>query len=60
MTEAQKHCYCPYCEEELQESDSPFCQACKTTINYCPECKTPVSRDQEVCPKCGSKLKALS
>lgn len=58
--EKDKHCYCPYCEEELQTSDLAYCQSCNVTLSYCPECKEPVPREQRICSKCGSEVQILS
>ena len=60
MTEQKKkmeHCYCPYCDEELMSAASPFCQVCKATIFYCPECRRPLPRDNKLCPHCGAELR---
>ena len=60
MTEQKKHCYCPYCEEEMQTADNAYCQACNVTMSYCPECKTPVPREEQLCPKCGCEVQVLN
>ncbi len=51
------HVFCPYCDEEIMEADSPFCQACKLTMLFCPKCRKPVPRDSDVCPQCGAEIK---
>ena len=53
----EEHLYCPYCEEEIMEADSPFCQACRVGLFYCPQCHKPLSRDSKVCPHCGAEIK---
>ncbi len=55
--EDKKQLFCPYCDEEVIEVDSPFCQICKTTIFYCPQCRKPSPRDSKVCPHCGAEIK---
>jgi len=60
MTEQKaktQSCFCPYCDQEIIESDLPYCQTCQATIFYCPECREPLPRDIRVCPNCGSKIK---
>ena len=49
-------CACPFCEEELTEEESPFCQVCKITILYCPSCQKPLSHGAELCSHCGVKI----
>jgi predicted amidophosphoribosyltransferase len=53
----EKHLFCPYCEQEISELQYPYCQACKVEIFYCPQCRKPVSRENETCPECGAKIK---
>ena len=50
-------CFCPYCDEEIAEVSSPYCEVCKVTVFYCPECRKPLSRDNKVCPHCGTEIK---
>lgn len=52
------HCLCPYCNTEIEETSSPYCQTCKVTIFYCPKCQKPLSRDKKTCPHCGAEIKA--
>jgi hypothetical protein len=52
-----KHTHCPYCSEEIAAMNLPICSACKVEIFYCPECKEPVKRNLDKCPKCGAKMK---
>jgi len=59
QSEQGNQCYCPYCEEEMQTSDLSYCKSCNVTLNYCPECREPVSRELTVCPKCGSGVQTL-
>ena len=49
-------CVCPFCEEELQVTTPPFCQACGVTIQYCLKCEAPAPKNAKVCPKCGGRL----
>ena len=55
--EEEKHLFCPYCDEEIIKADLPWCQACGITIFYCPECRGTVSRDNRVCPHCGTEMR---
>ncbi len=60
MTEQKaekRHLFCPYCDEEIMVADSPYCQACDVTLFYCPECRKPLSRDNKVCPHCGTEIR---
>ncbi len=54
--ERERH-ICPYCDKEIAEASFPFCQACQTTVFYCPQCRKPVPRDNKTCPHCGAELK---
>ena len=54
--EEGEHCYCPYCEAEIADEAQPYCQACKATLKFCPECGKPVTPDAKTCPHCGSKI----
>ncbi len=56
--EEMERCVCPYCDVELIEALSPFCQSCKVTIVYCPECQKPLPREDRLCPSCGAEIKA--
>ena len=55
---AREGCFCPFCDQEIDEESWPFCQVCKVRIFYCPQCQKPVSRDHRVCPHCGTEIKA--
>ena len=55
--EKEKRVCCPYCDEEMLASDLPFCKLCGLTVFYCPQCRKPVSRENEVCPECGAEIK---
>ena len=55
---ANKQSRCPYCDEEIIKAKLPFCAACHVTLNYCPDCQSPVTSDAKKCPKCGTTLKA--
>ncbi len=48
---------CPFCEDEIFEASFPFCQTCKVTVLVCSECQKPISRDKDVCPHCGAKVR---
>ncbi len=50
--------FCPYCDEEIAEASFPYCQVCKVTVFYCPECRKPLPRDNKICPHCGVEIKA--
>ncbi len=52
-----KRLFCPYCDEEIAETPTSYCQACEVTIFYCPKCRQPVPRDNKVCPHCGAEIK---
>ena len=56
--EAEGHCQCPYCEAELGEAQLPYCQACKASLTFCPECGKPVASDAKTCLNCGTKIKS--
>ena len=49
-----KHICCPFCESDLGEEESPFCQACHREVPYCPKCHEPLSKDATVCSHCGT------
>ncbi|MFC2031871.1 zinc ribbon domain-containing protein [Chloroflexota bacterium] len=53
----KEHRFCPYCDEEIAKTLFPYCQACKITIFYCPQCQKPISRENKVCPNCGAEIK---
>ena len=50
------HVHCPYCECELEDTDSPFCQACHAELPHCKACHEPVPKDANVCPHCGANI----
>ncbi len=50
------HVHCPYCETELEDPDSPFCQACHAELPHCTACHEPVPKDANVCPHCGANI----
>lgn len=52
--------FCPYCDAEIAEASFPYCEACRVTVFYCPKCRTPVSRENRKCPKCGAEIKGGS
>ena len=45
--------HCPYCDAEGTTDDDPLCQACKTTVEYCPHCGAPLAKDEKTCSSCG-------
>ena len=49
-------CACPFCEQEIEVTTLPFCQACGVVIQYCVKCEAPAPKSAKVCPKCGGKL----
>jgi len=51
------HVFCPFCDEEIMSADLPWCQACKVTVFYCPDCRQPVPREEKACPSCGAEIK---
>ncbi len=53
----EEHPCCPYCDQEIMAADSPYCQACRVALFYCPQCRQPVSRDDKLCPHCGAEIK---
>ena len=56
--EAEKgRCFCPYCDTEIIMAKFPYCQVCRVTIFYCPECRKPLPRENRVCPHCGAEIK---
>lgn len=56
--DAEEHCNCPYCEAELGEAQMPYCQACKASLTFCPECSKPLAADDKTCQHCGAKVKS--
>ena len=56
--ESEEQCYCPYCEQEIADAEYPYCQACKATLTFCPQCHKPVSPDAKTCPHCGAEIKS--
>jgi predicted amidophosphoribosyltransferase len=55
--EEKERCFCPYCDVEIISADFPFCQVCRITIFYCPECRRPLPRENRICPHCGAEIK---
>ena len=49
--------FCPYCDEEVMGADLPYCQTCRVTIFYCPQCRKPIPRDKRACPHCGAEIR---
>jgi predicted amidophosphoribosyltransferase len=55
--ESREELWCPYCDEGIMDSQLPYCQPCRVTTFYCPECQQPVPRQKEVCPNCGAEIR---
>ncbi len=55
--EEKKRIFCPYCDEEIRNSNLPYCRACGLTTFSCPSCRKPVARENQVCPHCGAEIK---
>jgi len=53
----KKFLFCPYCDEEMMKRALPYCELCKITTFYCPQCRKPLSRDNKICPHCGVEIK---
>ena len=62
MTEKKKaekrRLVCPYCDDEIAEESFPYCQACEVDVFHCPRCREPLSRYDEICPKCGANIRS--
>ena len=56
--DAEEHCECPYCDEEIADESLPYCQACKATLTFCPECGKPMAKKDTTCQHCGAKIKS--
>ena len=56
-TEKKTEAWCPYCEDELANSQLPFCQPCKLETFNCPTCGKPTPRNNKICPNCGAPMK---
>lgn len=50
--EKKDQAWCPYCDEEIVDSNLPYCQACTIPEFHCPECGHTIPRGEEVCPSC--------
>jgi RNA polymerase subunit RPABC4/transcription elongation factor Spt4 len=48
--------WCPFCDEEIRNSQLPFCQPCRMAELHCPKCKGIVPRGEEKCPTCGTDI----
>jgi predicted amidophosphoribosyltransferase len=55
--EEKKKVFCPYCDEEIRNSNLPYCRVCGLTTFTCPGCGKTVARENEVCPHCGAEIK---
>ena len=51
-------CFCPYCEEEIVDEELPYCQACRATLRFCPECGKPITPETKTCPHGGMTIKS--
>ena len=56
--DAEEHCNCPYCDEEIVDKSLPYCQACKAELTTCPECGKPMAKDDKACKNCGAKVQS--
>lgn len=54
---AKHPCFCPYCDEEIEEVSFPYCGVCEVDAFTCPECRKTISKEVELCPECGAKIK---
>lgn len=48
---------CPYCDEQVLDAKSPFCQPCQVDFATCSQCGKLVAKSVEVCPYCGTGIK---
>jgi hypothetical protein len=55
--EKKEERWCPYCEDELANSQLPYCQPCRVETFNCPDCGKPVPRLKKICPNCGASMK---
>jgi len=55
--EKKSELWCPYCEDEIVNSQLPYCQPCKVETFNCPNCGRPVPRTKRTCPECGADMK---
>lgn len=55
--EKKERLCCPYCDEAIMAAEFPFCQVCRVTVFYCPQCRRPVPREKRHCPYCGAEIK---
>ena len=56
--DAEEHCACPYCDEDIADESLPYCKACKAELSHCPECGKPMEKDARTCENCGAKVKS--
>ena len=52
----ERHCACPYCEQEVESIEAPFCQLCRVTLHRCAICYAVVGKEATICPRCGAEL----
>jgi RNA polymerase subunit RPABC4/transcription elongation factor Spt4 len=58
--ESRSKQWCPYCDEEIENTQLPYCQPCKVPSFKCPACKQVVPREEKICPNCGALMKGES
>ena len=51
LEEEEKHCFCPYCESSVEETD-PTCRVCGAELDFCAECGEPLPQGADECPAC--------
>lgn len=56
----QRKIYCPYCEEEMETTTSPYCKPCEIAFFYCPKCRKLISRSNKICPCCGADIRSAA
>jgi RNA polymerase subunit RPABC4/transcription elongation factor Spt4 len=44
---------CPYCDDQVLDTKSPFCQPCEVEFVHCRKCGELVAESVESCPYCG-------
>jgi len=43
---------CPYCDDQVLDTKSPFCQPCHVEFAHCVKCGKLVAKTVEECPYC--------
>ena len=54
--ENKKGCACPFCDEEVTEGMSHFCEPCKVNLRRCTKCSVVVEIEAKVCHNCGQNM----